>query len=89
MRTPATKYRIIQVGICLYLRTGENEFEARPYNIYVFPRENFGFSPQIAIDSSAADFNTQHKMDWNAWFREGKSFFSGDRKSNIMQVSLI
>ena len=72
--TCSNKYKIIQVGICIFTQTPSG-YLARPYNIYVFPRENFGFSPQITIDVSAADFNTKHGMDWNTWFREGKLIF--------------
>ncbi len=74
MRGPANKYRIIQMGISLFFQVGENAYEARPYNIYLFPREYGYNSPQINIDSSAADFNTKHDMDWNTWFREGNIF---------------
>lgn len=59
------------MGICLYIKHGDRQYEARPYNIYLFPREYGYNSPQISIDSSAADFNTKHDMDWNTWFREG------------------
>ncbi len=71
LRSAANTYRIIQMGICLFIKNGEKDYQARPYNIYLFPRE-YGFtSPQINIDSSAADFNTKHNMNWNKWFAEG------------------
>ena len=71
LRSAANTYRIIQMGICLFIKNGERDYQARPYNIYLFPRE-YGFtSPQITIDSSAADFNTKHNMNWNKWFAEG------------------
>ena len=75
MRSAANKYRIIQMGICLFTRKEDKILEARPYNIYLFPRERSGFIPQILIDSSAADFNTKHNMDWNKWFYEGKASY--------------
>lgn len=75
MKSAANKFRIIQMGICLFTRISDKEFEARPYNIYIFPRERPGFSPQIVIDSSAADFNTKHNMNWNTWFYEGINFY--------------
>lgn len=59
------------MGICLFIKKEEKVYEARPYNIYLFPREYGYSSPQIAIDVSAADFNTQHGMNWNKWFSEG------------------
>jgi len=63
------------VGLCLFTRKGEKELEARPYNVFVFPRERSGYSPQIIIDSSAADFNTKNNMSWDTWFSQGRSFF--------------
>jgi len=71
----SNKYKIIQVGLCLFIRK-EWGLVARPYNIYVFPRESNGYSPQIVIDSSAADFNTRHGMNWNKWFSEGVTYMS-------------
>ena len=59
------------MGICLFTQKDEKHYEARPYNIYLFPREDGYFSPQIHIDVSAAEFNTQHGMNWNKWFAEG------------------
>jgi len=76
LRHAGNTYRIIQMGICLFIRTGEKAYQARPYNIYLFPRE-YGFvSPQINIDSSAADFNTKHNMNWNKWFAEGITYMT-------------
>lgn len=64
------------MGLCLFTRNSEKELEARPYNIYVFPRERPGHSPQILIDSSAADFNTKNNMSWDTWFSQGENSLS-------------
>jgi hypothetical protein len=83
IRSAANRYRIIQVGLCLFTRKGANELEARPYNIFVFPRERPGFSPQIVLDASAMDFNTRHNMNWNTWVYDGMLIFSKFRNANI------
>jgi len=76
LRSAGNTYRIIQMGICLFIKNGDRDYQARPYNIYLFPRE-YGFvSPQIMIDSSAADFNTKHNMNWNKWFAEGITYMT-------------
>lgn len=59
------------MGISLFTDIGNNTYEARTYNAYVFPRENFNFSPQIVLDASAIEFNMKHKMDFGKWIYEG------------------
>lgn len=71
MRVAANKYRIIQVGLGLFIKLEEKKYEVRSYNIYVFPKECYGCSPQINMDVSAVNFNTDHNMDWNTWIKEG------------------
>jgi len=52
----------------------DNEIEARPYNIFVFPRERPGYSPQILMDVSAIEFNSKNKMSWDTWIYDGNQF---------------
>ena len=78
MRIAANKYNIIQVGLALFIPkkidSSEKEiYEIRPYNIYVFPRENSEFSPQISCDASAMQFNIKHGMNWQSWIEEGEN----------------
>jgi len=49
----------------------DNEIEARPYNIFVFPRERPGYSPQIMMDVSAIEFNSKNNMSWDTWIYNG------------------
>ena len=73
MKAAASKYKIIQVGMCLFTATNSEKttFEVRTYNIYTFPREYFGYSPQLAMDASAIEFNMKHGMNFQKWFYEG------------------
>lgn len=79
MRNSANKYNIIQVGLTLFIPKiceqidcpSKDHYEVRPYNIYVFPRVNSEFSPQINCDASAMEFNTSHKMNWQKWIEDG------------------
>ena len=83
MRVAANKYNIIQVGLAFFIPKNMENFETfsketyevRSYNIYVFPRENSEFSPQISCDSSAMEFNIKHGMNWQTWVREGLFLF--------------
>jgi hypothetical protein len=55
----------------LFNKTSNKGYEAKAYNIYIIPREAYGFSPKIKLDASAMDFNAKHGMDWNTWIRDG------------------
>jgi hypothetical protein len=72
MRAVANKYNIIQVGLILFFKIDENNYEARPYNAFVFPREQNGFSPTITLDASSMEFNMRHGMDFQKWIYKGK-----------------
>ena len=71
LRSAASKFRIIQVGLCAFIKVGENRFEARPYKIYVFPRTNIKKNIDVVLEKEAIQFNSQYNMDWNKWFYEG------------------
>ena len=79
MQAAANKYNIIQTGLSLFIPKKSEKiedflkdiYEVRSYNIYVFPRENSEFSPQISCDASAMAFNIKHGMDWQKWIVEG------------------
>ena len=46
-------------------------YEAKPFNIYIFPQEYKGHSAQITLDVSAIEFNKKYNMDWNKWINQG------------------
>lgn len=71
MRGAANKYSIIQVGLGLFIKMNENTYETRSYNIYVFPKSCYGYSPQFSMDTSAIEFNASHNMNWQMWITEG------------------
>lgn len=94
MRQSVNKYNIIQVGLSLFTPKGLQQFEndnkemyeIRPYNIFVFPRVNSEFSPQINCDASAMEFNKNHNMDWQKWINEGFIFFCVKKKNLIFHI---
>lgn len=55
----------------LFEDIGNDKFEARTYNVYVFPREKYNYSPIISLDASAIEFNMTHKMNFHKWIYEG------------------
>ena len=73
MKQIASQYSIIQVGVSLFIPHGD-DYEACPYNFYIFPDEGLGKNPRITLEVSAISFNKQHRMDFNKWIYEGIPF---------------
>lgn len=77
----AERFKIIQLGIVPWkinpsLSTSNKKvYEARPYNIYVFPNEENGNS-QLNCEISAMIFNREHGMDFNKWICNGVNYIN-------------
>jgi hypothetical protein len=80
----AEKFRIIQLGICTWKKvTKENSefhYEAKPYNIYVFP-EDWSGNTHINCETAAIIFNRENKMDFNKWIYKGVSYMNAKQES--------
>ena len=70
MRSIATKYNIIQIGLCFFIQEND-KIEAYPYNFYVFPRSYKNINPVVCLQSGTMDFNSRNGMDWNRWIKDG------------------
>ena len=66
----ATKYGIIQFGVCLFHETGEGELTATPFNFYVFPNSG----SDLVMSPSAIDFLRKNNMDFAQWISKGITF---------------
>jgi hypothetical protein len=92
-RSTAEKFRIIQVGICTWKKTGGSEennsknpsYIARPYNIYIFP-EDFSGNNLINCETAALIFNREHKMDFNKWIYKGIPYLNAKQESNLIET---
>jgi hypothetical protein len=71
-KSTAEKFKIIQIGICCFSKSKENngEYTAKPYTFFIFPEENSG-NNFINCETNAIIFNRDHKMDFNKWIYEG------------------
>mmetsp|Transcript_102272 Transcript_102272/g.305372 ORF Transcript_102272/g.305372 Transcript_102272/m.305372 type:complete len:555 (-) Transcript_102272:70-1734(-) len=70
MRNVASRYSIIQFGICLFHEEENGSgYLARPYNFYLFPE-----SGAVLMEGSSICFLRDHKMDFNKWIYEGIPF---------------
>ena len=70
----ANLFQIIQVGLCLFKKLSDNEYEATAYNVYVFPQEYKSYCPKITMEVGAVNFNTKNGMNWQRWITEGVPF---------------
>jgi hypothetical protein len=94
LKTTAEKYRIIQVGLCLWNKLeidGKSVFKAKPYNFYVFPEENSG-NQFLNCETGSIIFNREHKLDFNKWIYKGipyiNSKFEKQQFESIMDSNL-
>jgi poly(A)-specific ribonuclease len=72
-KNTAEKFKIIQLGVVPWKKVqsedGKPSYNAKPYNIYVFPDEEYGL---VTCETSALIFNKDHGMDFNKWIYKGK-----------------
>lgn len=79
----ASRYSIIQIGICLFHKVGDN-FEASPYNFYIFP--NMG--PDIILSTSSIDFLRKNGMNFQTWIMRGLPFVNEQGETSLAKKFL-
>ena len=85
----ADNFRIIQFGICFFIKNIENnkEYIAKPYNIYIFPSEKqnnnkFDFYVESII------FNKNHGCDFNKWISKGVPYLNDDNLNKLLERTI-
>ena len=68
MRKAVFTFSIIQCGICLFKRLESGQYEAVPYNFYVFPDDQ---GRRVSINLQTLNFLKSVKIDFNKWVNEG------------------
>lgn len=69
MRTVASRYNIIQLGLCTFTKSkggegkDEGQLVARPYNIFTCADDG----EDVCLSLSAITFLRGNKMDFNTW----------------------
>ena len=77
MKTVATKYQLIQLGLCFFIvdnaknksSSFTKQYSAHPFNIYLFPKKDSDTS-NIVFDMGTMDFHKNQKFDFNKWIYE-------------------
>ena len=86
----AEKYKIIQFGIVPWFKkldpNNSNKFtyEAKPYNIYVFPGKEMEHTC-LNCEVSALIFNSKHGMNFNTWIYKGVNYLNNKNFANVVQ----
>ena len=75
MISVATKYGIIQFGICLFHESADGDaLVATPYNFYIFPNSR----DDLVVSPSAIEFLRKNKMDFNQWLSNGVTYLPAE-----------
>jgi hypothetical protein len=65
----AERFKIIQIGLCIFRKISDNTYQTKPYKFYVFPEENSG-NNLINCETSSLIFNAK-QVDFNKWIAHG------------------
>ena len=85
----AEKFRIIQFGLVTWFRKADPNdknkiiYEAKPYNIYVFPGKEVEYM-NINCEVSALVFNSKHGMNFNTWIYKGVNYLNSKQYANLV-----
>ena len=88
----AEKFRIIQFGLVPWFRKIDPKdknkvlYEAKPYNIYVFPGKEIDYL-NINCEVSALVFNSKHGMNFNTWIYKGVNYLNSRQYTNLILKS--
>lgn len=70
MISVASRFSIIQFGLCLFHDDGKGGFTATPYTFYLFPDSG----NDIILSASAISFLRNNNMDFGKWMSSGITF---------------
>jgi len=78
MMGPASRYSIIEYGICLWTAasasgssdTDDVKYTAQPFNFYLFPKSG----GDMCLQPASIDFLRQNNMDFGMWFNKGITY---------------
>ncbi|KAG8341151.1 hypothetical protein TRVL_08018 [Trypanosoma vivax] len=98
-REAASRYSIIQVGICLFHKDDDTNcgsakkasYTARPFNFILFPTHvegmtNTGLSQDVVLSASSLAFLRRHGMDFQSWVYRGLAYCNAAGETVLRQV---
>ncbi|KAF8285818.1 putative poly(A)-specific ribonuclease PARN [Trypanosoma cruzi] len=95
-RTVASRYNIIQVGICLFHRENTAadstpaHYVARPFNFVLFPHNSDEFnanerSRDVVLSPSSLAFLRRHDMNFQSWVYQGMAYCDANQEEALRQ----
>lgn len=93
-RSVASRYSMIQVGICLFHQIGKSDtsspvkYVARPFNFSIFPDEiprGIGERDDVVLSSSAISFLRKNRMNFQTWVYEGISLCNEEQSVSLRE----
>ncbi|SCU69237.1 Poly(A)-specific ribonuclease PARN-1 [Trypanosoma equiperdum] len=95
-RAAASRYNIIQVGICLFHKNSENgpstpaSYVARPFNFVIFPNHeddspSLGRGDDVVLNPSSLAFLRRHDMNFQSWVYRGMGYCDAAREVVLRQ----
>jgi poly(A)-specific ribonuclease len=79
----ASKFRIIQFGITLFIKDKE-AYKAYPFNAYVIQDEGFR-QGYMGLEMSALQFLVSYGMDFNKWIKEGVPYVGKMEEMSLLK----
>jgi len=77
----ASKYRLIQFGMCLFHEKGVNSdgamtYSTATYTFYLFPEANSSSNGELVLSLGAIEFLKKNHMDFGKWIEQGIPYVS-------------
>lgn len=92
-RLAASRYSIIQVGICLFRKVPSTSspvarYVAHPFNFLLFPQYSDDYTAEeragdVVVSPSALAFLRKHGMDFQKWVYHGMAFCDASRETAL------
>ena len=88
-KSSAEKFKIIQFGLVPWFKKVDPNnkekiiYEAKPYNIYVFPGKEMEHT-YLNCEVSALIFNSKHGMNFNTWIYKGVNYLNNKNYTNLL-----
>ena len=83
LRRGVSSFIIIQLGLCCFHRTEDNQWIATPFRFYVYPRSVLGVERYFSCQSSSLSFLKKSQFDFNKLVEYGLSYLSVEEEAQI------
>ncbi|OBZ83656.1 Poly(A)-specific ribonuclease PARN [Choanephora cucurbitarum] len=81
------EFTIIQYGVCAFKRTATGDFEAKPFNFYIFGADTHDIQSRRVFSAtpSSLSFLRSNKFDFNKLIEEGIPFYNYSEENSMFQ----